>query len=225
MLKVSHMKIAANTLEKIQDNIDWKINRKAYLAGSILPDINCAFPTHTIGHTLKRFKNRLIRMENTDLNIIRSFTLGVITHYICDYFCYAHNLKYPDPCHAIYERIMRNHLRLHESRIADYGKDLAKQWDEIKKHTVECLQEKTGELDMQVIVQNIQHVGSDHIEYILDTVIDMHKKYIDQTSEIDQNVWYKSINKIQLDIDYATFMCEKIALLILAPNIEVANFV
>lgn len=223
MLKVSHMRIARETLNKIESHIDWKINRKAYILGSIIPDLNCAFPTHTINNTLNRFRKRLIRMDNTGSNFIKSFTLGIITHYICDYFCYAHNLNFPNPKHAVYERVMRAHIRKHEEVIGNWGDDLVKQWELIKEHTIVLIKENDNINSIEDTILRIQYDSKDHVEYIIDTVKDMHKKYISQTIDLDALSWYKSLNKIQLDIDYATFMCERIALLILAPNIEMVG--
>lgn len=225
MLKVSHIKIAQKTLSEIEKHIDWKINKNAYIIGSIIPDLNCAFPTHTINNTLNRFRKKLLKIDNTESSFIKSFTLGVITHYICDYFCYAHNLSFPDPKHAIYERVMRFHIEQHERALEHWGNDLVVQWKHIKGHTLSIMKENNNIDNVHNTVLKIQADSRDHVEYIIDVVKDMHKKYIAQTKNLDSPYWCRSLQKIQLDIDYATFMCEKIALLILAPGLEVAEIV
>ncbi len=219
MLKVSHIRIASNTLANIQSKIDWKINRKAYLIGSILPDLNCVYPKHTYDSTIKRFKNRLIKVNKTESNFIKSLTLGIITHYICDYFCYAHNIKI-NPKHAIYERIMRKHIKMHEELLNNWPNDLKLEWENIKIHITEYLSNMSN-MDASEILINIQENGFDHIEYIIEAVSIMHMEYLEHTNMLDTNNWYKSQNKIELDIEYASFMCEKIALLLLNPSLEI----
>lgn len=215
MLKTSHIKVADRTLKTIQSKVDWKINRRAYLFGSIAPDFNCVFPTHTIKGTFNRFKHKLARMDKSESNLVKSFTLGVITHYICDYFCYAHNLSHPNPKHAIYERYMREHIEMHNRLINLNCDNLEEQWRDIQNHIVEQLNTQDT---VDNIVESITNRGLDHINYIMEIVDNMHRDYISRTETIDTNRWYNSLNKIELDLEYATFMCEKIAMLILNPN-------
>lgn len=221
MLKLSHVKIASETLNNIQSKIDWKINKKAFLIGSVLPDINFVFPTHTIAHTLKRFKKKLTRIDKTESNMIKSITLGVVTHYICDYFCYAHNLKSPDPKHALYENYMHSHIKKHENNLAHWSDEVIYQWEDIKCHITECIKQNNKKDLTEDILGKIHTDGINHIQYIVEAVSDMHKDYLEQTKELDTEKWYNSLNKIELDIEYATFMCEKIALWILNPSLEI----
>lgn len=215
MLKTSHLKVADNTLNIIQSKINWKINRKAYLFGSIAPDFNCVFPTHTIKGTFKRFKHKLYRMENSGSNLVKSFTLGVITHYICDYFCYAHNLSHPNPKHALYERYMREHIEMHNKLVNLECEKLEEQWKNIQEHIIES---SNNNNNIDNILESITNGGFDHIEYIMELVDNMHSEYINNTKNLDAKKWYYSLDKIELDLEYATFMCEKIAMLILNPN-------
>lgn len=217
MFKASHIEIANSVLDKIQPMINWKINKNAYLFGSIAPDINFIYPTHTLGHTIKRFRNKITRMDKADSNTIRSFTLGVITHYICDYFCYAHNLEHNNPKHAIYERILRVHIKEQEENLKWFGDKLNDQWNEIKLHIAESMAESNN---IEDIIHSISTKGADHIEYVMETVEYMHNEYMDKTNNTDRYNWSKSVKKIRLDIEYSTFMCEKIALLILNPDEE-----
>lgn len=212
MLKRTHIKVADNVLEAIQKNIKWKINRNAYLLGSVAPDLNFVYPAHTIDKTLARFRKRILRVEESNSNLVKSFTLGVITHYICDYFCYAHNLNKTDPKHAIYERVMRKHVELHEHILNSQCESLNSQWEEIREHINESLS-LNGE-NPELILTDLSKNGLDHIDYILEMVQTMHKKYISETKLLDIANWCKSTRKIELDLDYATFMCEKMSLLI-----------
>ena len=92
--------------EGIKLGIDFSrgINRLAYLLGSISPDINCVYPAHRIKTTFKRYKLR-IKLESLIHNqVLKSYLLGIITHYTCDYFCYAHNNESAGYHHKRYEK-------------------------------------------------------------------------------------------------------------------------
>lgn len=194
MLKRSHVVLADSVLSSIQSQIDFRINRLAYLFGSIAPDFNCIYPTHTISNTIGRLQKRIIRVDRLNVGFIKSFTLGVIMHYICDYFCYAHNLNKIDPMHALYERKLRKHILLNDRQ--------------------DILENKWESITEQISTES-------HIIYIINAIKEMHSTYISETTAYNNNKWYSSKQKMQLDIDYAGFMCEKIALLILAPDKEV----
>jgi hypothetical protein len=224
MLKATHIKIANNILESIQSNIDWKINKLAYLFGSFAPDLNCAFPTHTFDHTYNRFIKRIKRIDNSESNIIKSFTLGVLLHYICDYFCYAHNLKHNNPKHAIYERCLRSHIKRHYDDLEVENKELQEQinkhWEYINNHLMQEIEKVNTEDELEQAIKRISVNGLDHIDYIMSSLEYMHNAYMDETEQIKDTKWYKSNEKIELDISYSKFMCQKLALIILNPGLE-----
>lgn len=219
MLKKSHILVANDTLEVIQSKIDWKINKLAYLFGSVAPDINYIYPVHTMSKTIKRFEKRIMRVEGTPRNIVKSFTLGVITHYICDYFCYAHNRRMGDPKHAIYERLLKKHLKMHIEEINYYPEELKTQWDEILKHTADSMESFES---IEDIINDIHNSGREHIEYIIKAMSEMHTHYMNSSDEIDNDKWFRSVKKIEIDMEYARFMCERILMLILCPETEFA---
>lgn len=216
MLKASHIKIAERTIKNIEDNIDFKVNKRAYLIGSVIPDLNCIYPLHTIGMTFKRFRKKLDRMDKAESVMLKSYTLGVITHYICDYFCYAHNIVFPNPKHAIYERYMKQHLKASSLTEAYRTEELEKHWKEIQAHIIEGMKYNNTE----EAINSITTKGINHINYIIETVSYMHIDYIEKTTNTKDKRWCSSIPKIELDLEYSTFMCNKIALLILNPSLE-----
>ena len=72
MFKICHIWVAGKTLDSIQSKVDWKINRAAYLFGSVAPDINYVYPVHTFNSTFNRFKKKIKRAEKSNTNIIKS---------------------------------------------------------------------------------------------------------------------------------------------------------
>ena len=217
MVKAAHLRVSDNILSSIQSKLDWKVNRAIYLFGSIAPDLNCIYPMHTFNATIKRFKKKLKRIDKYNSILIRSFTFGVITHYICDYFCYAHNIKAIDKWHPIYEMKLGEHIKLHENQIGNFTDDMIEQWDNIKKH---ILDEFANGNKVDDIIKSICSNSNDHIQYILDAVSNMHEAYINKTKFIDADSWYLSTNKMNIDIEYASFMCEKVISLIFGVNGE-----
>ena len=223
MLKKSHILVADNMMSNLESMLDWKINRRAYLFGSIAPDFNFIYPAHRITSTLRRFQKKVLRVERSDSILIKSFTLGVITHYICDYFCYAHNIAVIDRRHPFYELRLKNHIELHERQIGHDKTGLIKQWDSIKKHILEefIREENTGR-NQEEIINSICSQSNDHIKYIIEAVNDMHEAYINETKTVDENTWHISTNKMSIDLEYAAFMCEKIIALIFEPSKELS---
>lgn len=222
MLKKSHMLVADNMISTFESMLDWKINRKAYLFGSIAPDFNCIYPAHRITSTIRRFRKKVLRVEKSDSIMIKSFTLGVITHYICDYFCYAHNIAVIDRRHPFYEIRLKNHIELHERQIGNDKAGLIEQWDSIKKHILEEFIREENGISQEEIINSICSQSNDHIKYIIEAVNDMHEAYINETKNVDESIWHLSTNKMSIDLEYAAFMCEKVIALIFEPGKELS---
>ena len=213
MLKRSHIVIAKRTLSVIEsENNSIKINKIAYLFGSIAPDLNCIYPTHTISNTFKRFSNRLSRVDNIQNNLVISFTLGVITHYICDYFCYAHNLGKVDPMHAVYERLLRSHIIKHEEifELPEYA-EVKKHWEYIKEHIRDHdYAEVTSGYSEESIAKAIEAIhfkSGDHIEDILKSLAILHKSYMEESFNIGLEGWYNQKLRMLHDEVYSHLVC------------------
>lgn len=205
----SHVRIALNTLNTIEKHLKWKIYKPVYIIGSIAPDLNILFPKHTIRMTIKRWKRRLVRVDKTSSNIVKSFTLGVITHYICDYFCLVHNIQSHGPRHKIYERYLNNYLKKQIDFIGLDDENINMQWDIlIKQLEEEVLNNK---VDIEATPMAIKS-QKDKLNSIADKLITMNKTYIENVNTKISKGWYTDIDRISMDIKYATFMCRKIAL-------------
>lgn len=97
MRKKSHISLANYLIENMKFE-ELKDHRKSFYLGSILPDCIPSFLTrkHNIDETFEILKKEILKVtDNYDMN--RGFTtyysrhLGVITHYIADYFTLPHN--------------------------------------------------------------------------------------------------------------------------------------
>ena len=66
---------------------------KRYLVilGSLIPDVNPVTQPHREENLLIRIFNNYKAIETSKSEFEKSVRLGILLHYVCDYFCYAHN--------------------------------------------------------------------------------------------------------------------------------------
>lgn len=97
MNKASHIKVSKYIVKSLEDAQLWNYRKSVYL-GSILPDCTPSFLSrkHTIGNTLHivgseidKIVERLREVGGIDRYIARH--LGIVMHYIADYFTLPHN--------------------------------------------------------------------------------------------------------------------------------------
>lgn len=119
MRKKSHISVArylmnSNGMEYLQQH------KKSFYLGSILPDCTPSFITrrHSIDETLD-----ILRKEIDKITINYNFEkglssyycrhLGVITHYVADYFTFPHNKIFSGTLkeHCIYEKDLKHAIR------------------------------------------------------------------------------------------------------------------
>lgn len=111
-------------------------HRAVFKMGSIVPDLVPSFITkkHEINQTfdiLEKKMNRVVDAYNSGkgLTIGRTKDLGVITHYIADYFTFPHNKEYGGSLkdHVIYEKELKYELK---SFISSVDVDMPMEHDE-----------------------------------------------------------------------------------------------
>lgn len=122
MFPNTHIYIADRVLDQIKgDNIN--LNKQAFRTGSILPDFS---PYHKC---VKHYKDKsftfvdksIARLEDSkDINDL-SLRLGIISHYLADYFCYPHfnNMTFTSKdilCHIKYERELNKYIEKFDNK-------------------------------------------------------------------------------------------------------------
>lgn len=97
MRKKSHISLAGYILKNMGSE-ELKTHKKAFMFGSILPDCKLSFITkkHNIEETFSILEKELYKVTdkhniNKGINTGYCKRLGVITHYIADYFTFPHN--------------------------------------------------------------------------------------------------------------------------------------
>ncbi|GFR36361.1 zinc dependent phospholipase C family protein [Thermobrachium celere] len=123
MLSATHKLIGKSILLNIKQKYNIPINEESFLNGCLKSDYS--LPFFFIPHYKEKSFNFIIQMikDITNYNLsntksIKNFytKLGIITHFLCDYFCYAHNnkkldnmflhLKYEKALHSLYEELV-----------------------------------------------------------------------------------------------------------------------
>jgi len=112
----SHLKIAEAVISAVEVHLPLKINGMAFCLGSILPDLMPASPDHVMEKSLDYVASLIGELEpgkviTGSAGMDRNFfiKLGMISHYLADYFCYVHN----DACYNHFLKHYRYENHLH----------------------------------------------------------------------------------------------------------------
>lgn len=118
MRKKSHISLAKGVINGL--DINERINhRLSFFIGSIWPDCTPSFLTkrHCIDDTFdiltKKMENFINKYNaKKDMSIISTWRMGIVLHYIADYFTYPHNSHYPGGFkdHCIYEEELKHRM-------------------------------------------------------------------------------------------------------------------
>lgn len=142
MRKKSHISLSRFLVVNMNKE-ELRKHRKAFYFGSILPDCMPSFLTrrHTFDDTFyivrKEIEN-LVENHSIDNEINRKFCrkLGVVTHYIADYFTFPHNKNFTGSLkdHCQYENVLKHQLK-------EYVQTLEFKRESLKETRFETLEE------------------------------------------------------------------------------------
>ena len=118
MRKKSHISLAKGIIHGLglQDRMN---HRFTFYLGSIWPDCIPSFlvKKHCIDETFDIFGRKMEKFiekykAKRDMGYLSSLRMGVITHYVADYFTYPHNSHYPGGFvkHCIYEEDLKHKM-------------------------------------------------------------------------------------------------------------------
>lgn len=127
MLIYSHKKMSEFIYSNIEENTSFALNKFMFKLGNMSPDVPFYYK-HLKHYKYQNFEY-ILQMIN-DLSEINpsesvaklnlySYRLGVITHYVCDYFCLPHHDRdaYKDKLkeHLIYEKRMHKDVKTYNN--------------------------------------------------------------------------------------------------------------
>ena len=146
MRKKSHISLAGQIMDSMElDNVfDYRL---PFYVGSIWPDCRPSFVTtpHKFDITFDDIERKISKFianydKDKGMNMRRCAGLGVIIHYIADYFTYPHNAHYPGTLkdHCSYEENLKHRMRSFVRNRYESGE---MQYDERMLPTIHSLQE------------------------------------------------------------------------------------
>ena len=88
-----HNEIGKNVCSELK-NLGFKINEKLFLLGNIFPDLiqSYIWRRHEYQHSREYIIKKIDILKKRPL--LFSFHLGILAHYISDYFCYPHSASF-----------------------------------------------------------------------------------------------------------------------------------
>jgi len=88
-----HHEIGKNICSELNNN-GCKINESLFLLGNLFPDLihSYIWCRHEYQHSRDYVRRKLETLKKRPK--LFSFHLGILTHYICDYFCYSHSSSF-----------------------------------------------------------------------------------------------------------------------------------
>lgn len=118
MRKKSHISLAKGVIHGlgVKDRIT---HRLSFYIGSIWPDCTPSFITkrHCVDETFEVFMDKMSKFINKfnpkkDMGIVSTWRMGVVLHYIADYFTFPHNKHYSGTLkdHCIYEEELKHSM-------------------------------------------------------------------------------------------------------------------
>ena len=126
MFAVTHSIISINIIDDLKKKHNIDINNPSFIWGNIKPDIVKTYikDRHYRDESIDSVTKRIVEMSNinpTDINSktkIREFLvrLGIIAHYLSDYFCLPHNNRW-----RFFEGYTKEHI-LYETKLESASK-------------------------------------------------------------------------------------------------------
>lgn len=104
MLMNTHLIIGKSLLDNIDSNKSFLISEKNFLYGNIKPDVTSKylFNKHYLDESLEMIISKISNLCNLTINSLSKYfsiskfsqEIGVICHFLCDFFCVAHSERW-----------------------------------------------------------------------------------------------------------------------------------
>ncbi len=132
MNSFTHRLLAKMVHQRLEEKLGIKLSRRHLVWGSVKPDFVKTQISHFKDEKIDQFYKQWEKVCNIDpINNLEYFSeeLGVVLHFLCDYFCTAHNcenlkieilphLRYENRVHKIAKKLSREFFQV---SYADYS--------------------------------------------------------------------------------------------------------
>lgn len=162
MRKKSHISLARGVVHGL--DMDERFGHRLSLYfGSILPDCTISFLTkrHCMEETFDVCEKKMIgflehyKTRKKGISICSSVRMGVVLHYIADYFTFPHNAHYPGNLkdHCVYEESLKHQMRRFINN---------------RRGSVDCVYDKRNAREIKSISDLLAYVREKHEKYVND---------------------------------------------------------
>lgn len=126
----THLGISVRIMDALREKMNIQLNRAGFMLGNIKPDLSprlIAIP-HFKEDAIGFIQSEIKKLINTKINpyteCTREFSenLGIIIHYVSDFFCHVHSqyFKGNQFSHHLYEMNLSNYCRENSKKINTY---------------------------------------------------------------------------------------------------------
>lgn len=182
MLIGTHMLIARKILKNMTQNKKDMLSNLNFIYGSIKPDIlsKYKFKKHYAKESYTMIMNKIISLSSLTMDDIKkevaiikfSQELGVICHFLCDFFCTAHSelwrKKYKIFTHMKYEKKLASKARKFNFNLKD---TILKINDDIRLFIEGCFKEYGKAISHDNDIKFAYYVCINIVNYILESII------------------------------------------------------
>ncbi|HFE9683636.1 TPA: zinc dependent phospholipase C family protein [Clostridium perfringens] len=133
MLMNTHILIAQNILRDV--DVDFKISDKNFIYGNVKPDMVSKYKLkkHYLDESFDMIVNKIKKLASLSMDDFKkkfsisrfSQELGVICHFICDFFCIPHSERWE------FKHSMNKHVK-YEKELASFAKTYTPSQDDFK---------------------------------------------------------------------------------------------
>jgi len=142
----NHYKMACLIWEKMASN-DMQLRKRLYCLGNLAPDLigSFLFRQHsyiTCGERMRKLLRRLFDSNVSSRSILFSFYTGVLSHYVCDFLCYAHTSAFAGSVREHYEYEKNQNVNKEEMLPFDRQKSMNYSYSELKLNIENCIERR-----------------------------------------------------------------------------------
>lgn len=122
----THIIISKSLLDNIDDNKQFFLNNKSFIYGNIKPDIFSKYKLqkHYLDESYDMVRSKIEYLSNLDLDTLEKYytknefsqEMGVVCHFLADFFCVAHSERWE------FKRSLKIHVK-YENGLTKVAKD------------------------------------------------------------------------------------------------------
>ena len=156
----NHYKMACVIWEKMASN-DMQLRKRLYFLGNLAPDLTGSFLFRqhsyiTCGARFRKLLRRLFDGDVSSSSILFSFYSGVMSHYVCDFLCYAHTAAFAGSVREHYKYEKNQNVNAEEILLFERQKSMKYTYYELKLDIENCIDNRE-----RMLAQNARISASD----------------------------------------------------------------